>query len=450
MAERIGESPTGRRLGPAAKIAIIIRREFLERVKTKAFIISTILVPVLLGGVMFAPLLLDRIIPDEPLTLAVVDETDVLFEDLDAALASSPEEDFLKPSGSSSGGQGMVRRYQLEPVDEELSEELLDRLSERVEERSLDAYLVVPRAILEGEEEPRYYGRTLSDDKALRRIRRAFTETMIARRLAAEGVDPGKTAELTRSVGLDTVKIGAKGERRRRGVAEELIVMIVYTMFIYANIIFYGSALARSLIEEKMNRVAEVLLSSVTPFQLMAGKIIGIGAVGLAQFLIWVGAAMAFYAFRGISPESQDLFSAIQPAVLGYFVLFFVLGYFLYASLFGMVGAMCTSEQEAQNTQTPVLFLVVAAFILGISLIRNPESSLTVAVSHFPFFSPIVMFMRIQSLTPPAWEIAINVLAILAFIAGTAWLAGRIFRVGILMTGKKPTIPELVRWVRTS
>ncbi len=449
MAERTGEFPTGRGLGPAAKIAIIIRREFLERVKTKAFIISTILVPVLLGGVMFAPLLLGRITSDKPLRIAVVDESGALFENLDASLASNPEEDFLKPRGSRSAGQERVRRYQLEPVEEEATEELLDRLSGRVEEDSLDAYLIVPEGILAGEEAPTYYGRTLSNIEDLRRIRRAFTETMIARRLAAEGVDPARTAELTRGVELGTVKIGKKGERSRRGAAEELIVMIVYTMFIYANILFYGSALARSLIEEKMSRVAEILLSSVTPFQLMAGKIVGIGAVGLAQFAIWVGAAMAFYAFRGISPESQDLFSAIQPSVLGYFVLFFVLGYFLYASLFGIVGAMCTSEQEAQNTQTPVVLLVVASFILGISLIRNPGSTLTVAMSHFPFFSPIVMFMRVQSLTPPAWEIAINVLAILAFIAGTAWLAGRIFRVGILMTGKKPTIPELVRWVRT-
>jgi ABC-2 type transport system permease protein len=457
MAENAAHDAARRHLGSFSRIALIVRREFLERVRTKTFILSTILVPVLLGGVMFAPALLSRLSPDKPLKLAVVDETGILYDALDRNLSSDEEDDFIVQRNKSTRTEHRVRRYELEeagpggPAGEDLLASLAVRVEEeRSEEDRLDAYLVIP-ADLMGEEgaEVLYYGRTVSNLNDLRRIRRGLTEVLIAHRLAAEGVDPAKARELTRGVEIDTVKI-SEGKQSRRGVGEELIVIMVYTMFIYANILFYGSALTRSLIEEKMNRIAEVLLSSVTPFQLMAGKIVGIGAVGLAQFFIWTAAAMGFYAFRGLSPQTQEIFSAIEPATLGYFVLFFVLGYFLYSTLFCIVGAMSTSEQEAQNAQMPVVMGVVVAFVLGISLIGNPTNTLTVAVSHFPYFSPIVMFMRIQALTPPAWEIALNVVAILAFIAGGAWVAGRVFRVGVLMTGKKATIPEIVRWIRTS
>lgn len=438
--------------GALAKIALIVRREFMERIKTKAFILSTILVPVLLGGVMFAPALLSRLSPDKALEIAVVDETGAIYDALNENLGSDEDSDYLVERNESSGKEERTRRYELtrEGGRGPAGEELLADLSARVEAEELDSYLLIPADLLEdGEAEVLYHGRTVSNLNDLRRIRRGLTDVMIARRLSAEGVDPAKATELTRGVNIETVKI-SEGKQSRRGVGEELIVIMVYTMFIYANILFYGSALTRSLIEEKMNRVAEVLLSSVTPFQLMAGKIVGVGAVGLAQFFIWTTAAMGFYAFRGLSPETEGIFSAIEPAILFYFVLFFVLGYFLYSTLFCIVGAMSTSEQEAQNAQTPVVMGVVVAFVLGISLIRNPTNTLTVAVSHFPYFSPIVMFMRIQALTPPLWEIALNVMAILAFIAGGAWVAGRVFRVGVLMTGKKATIPEIIRWIRTS
>jgi ABC-2 type transport system permease protein len=434
-----------------SKIFLIIRREYLERVKTKTFVLSTILVPVLLGGAMFAPLLLSQISPDRPLKVAVVDETGIMFDDLDGALETDDEEDFIKPRGSGTGDR--VRRYQVERAASgaPATEEELEELAKRVEDKSLDAYMVIPEGILgEDDTEPTYYGRTLSNIEDVRRIRRGLNDVLIAHRLEAEGVDKTKASEITRTIGLGTVKLGAKGEQSRVGAGEEFIVILVYVMFIYANLIFYGSALTRSLIEEKMNRVSEVLLSSVTPFQLMSGKIIGIGAVGLSQFLIWTGTALGFHAFRGISPQTENLFTAIEPATLGFFILYFILGYFLYASLFCIVGAMATSEQEAQNIQTPVVMSVVVAMILGVSLIQQPTNTLTIALSHFPFFSPILMFMRIQALTPPAWEILLNVLITILFIAGTAWVAGRVFRVGILMTGKKATIPEIVRWIRTT
>ena len=429
------------------KIFLVARREFLERVKTKTFIWSTLLVPVILGGLMFAPLILNKISPAKPATIAVIDETGVVYDALDRDLATDKEDDFIKGGR----GEGKVRRYQLEEIDDSKKgrEKTLDELSARIEDKSLSAYMVIPKGILETGKEPTYYARNLSNLDQIRRIRRALSDAVISMRLEEKGVAAADAKEILRSVGLDTVKV-AGGERSKRGAAIEFIVTLVYVMFIYTNILLYGSALVRSFIEEKTNRVAEVVLSSMTPFQLMAGKIVGIGSVGLAQFLIWASAVMGIYAFRGLSPETSQLFSAIEPWVIGYFVLYFVLGYYLFSTLFCIVGAMSTNEQEAQSAQMPVMMLCIASMLLAVSLGGRPDSPMAVWLSHFPFFSPILMFMRIQVLTPPAWEILLNVLVMLGTIAGMTWIAGRVFRVGILMTGKRATIPEILRWVRAS
>jgi ABC-2 type transport system permease protein len=441
---------SGGSVSGVAKMVLVVRREFMERVKTKAFVISTILVPVLLGAMMFAPLLLSRIMPDKPTTIAVLDGSGLLFDALDRELASDPEDDFI-PDPSRSGEK--TRRYVVERItrDGRDAEELLDEQAARVEDKTLTAYLVIPEEIMEsGEEEATYYARNLSNLDGIRRVRRALSEAVVTQRLENRGVDPAEAKDLTSSVGIDTVKISAGGERSRRGAEQEFLVTLIYVMFIYTNILLYGSALVRSLIEEKTNRVAEVLLSSMTPFQLMAGKIIGIGSVGLAQFLIWAGTAIGFYAFRGVSPQTEELFAAIEPWVIGYFVLYFILGYYVYSTLFCIVGAMSTNEQEAQNAQFPVVMLCIISIIMALSLGQRPDTALAIWLSHFPFFSPILMFTRVQVLTPPLWEILLNVAVLLATIAGTTWVAGRVFRVGILMTGKRATIPELLRWVRAS
>ena len=441
--------------GGLEKIALIVRREFMERVRTKSFIIGTVLGPLLLLAVITVPILMSTLAPDKALKMAVVDETGSIYADLDRGLSSDAEQDFLKAPRARRGQEApaeRARRYQLEEarVGPEGREALLASLSRRVESKDLDAYLVVPSGLLEGKAEPTYYGRTVSEIVTLRRIDRVLTDVVIARRLTSQGIAPERVQEMTRGFELQTVKIGAGGRQSRRGFAEEYIGTMVYAMFIYTSVIMYGSALARSLIEEKMNRIVEVLLSSVTPFQLMAGKIVGIGAVGLAQFLIWVASAFGAYQMRGSFGSNQEIFSVIAPESLAWFVLYFVLGYFVYSALFCIVGAMCTSEQEAQSAQMPVVLLIVVPLIFAMAFVRQPGGPASVVMSHVPFFSPIVMFMRLQLLPPPAWEVALNVAALLATIAACVWVAGRVFRVGILMTGKRATIPEIVRWIRAA
>jgi len=440
-------------LSGAAKIGLIVKREFLVRVKTKMFIVSTILIPVFLGAMMVAPVLLAKLSPVKPLKIAVLDETQTIYTSLDESLASDAEEDFIKPKGKAKGEPEApkVRRFQLqqETPGEGGKDASLARLNGRINDESLDAYIVIPSDILSGKSEPTYYGRTVSDIWALRRIEHAMSDVMVSRRLSGEGVDPAKVKDLTRRVDLQTIKLGQKGEKSKSGFSEEWIATMSFVMLLYMNLILYGTGLARSLIEEKTNRVIEVLLSSVTSFQLMMGKILGIGAAGLTQFVIWSLAAFGFSRMQGPS-SGEGVSFKFDPAVLGFFILYFVLGYFLYAALFCIVGAICTTEQEAQAAQQPVVMLLVVPILVGLSVVRAPSSTLAVVMSHVPFFSPIVMFMRVQLLMPPSWEILVNIGALLATITGVVWISSRVFRVGILMTGKRATIPEIVRWLKAS
>jgi ABC-2 type transport system permease protein len=206
----------------------------------------------------------------------------------------------------------------------------------------------------------------------------------------------------------------------------------------------------RSVIEEKTSRVFEVLLSSVKPMELLAGKILGVAAVGLTQYAVWI--LMALVAGGGMIGSLRTQMGEINvPAsLLFYFVLFFVLGYLLYSTMFAALGAVVNSEQEAQQLQMTVMWFLIIPMLVAQLVIRAPNSTAAVVLSLIPFFTPMLMFLRINLITPPAWQVALSIALLLATNFAVLWLSARIYRVGILMYGKRPTLPELVRWVRAA
>ncbi len=227
--------------------------------------------------------------------------------------------------------------------------------------------------------------------------------------------------------------------------------------FLYMMLLIYSVSVMRATLEEKTSRVVEVVISSMKPWHLMLGKILGVGAVGITQMAVWLlSGALAFSAglpaLVAARPEMASLESMRQflPGVglLLLFGAFFLFGFFLYSGLYAAVGAMCNTDEEAQQAQVPVTLLVIAPMILLMPVISDPGSTLAIATSLFPFFSPILMFARAAGGGAPAWQVAASfVLMALATVA-VAWVAGRIYKVGILMAGKRPTLPELWRWVR--
>jgi ABC-2 type transport system permease protein len=228
---------------------------------------------------------------------------------------------------------------------------------------------------------------------------------------------------------------------------------VVVVMVLYVTLLVYGVATMRSVLEEKTTRVVEILASSARPFQMLAGKILGVAGVGFTQYLIWTitgvlisayGAAVATAVRPGVSMPQFH----IPTSLLIYAVLFFLAGYFLFASLYAAIGAMVSSDEEAQQVQMPVTLLVVAPFLLYPAVMRDPASRLSVVGSLVPFLSPILMVLRIGLQTPPFWQIALALALSVATTIGVVYIAAKIYRVGILMYGKRPSLVELLRWLK--
>jgi ABC-2 type transport system permease protein len=218
-------------------------------------------------------------------------------------------------------------------------------------------------------------------------------------------------------------------------------------MLLYTAVIFYGVSVMRAVLEEKNSRVMEVLLSSATSTELMAGKLIGVGAVGLTQIVIWIVMAGA-YALPALAASASTGEIRIPPLTLAAFALFFLLGYLLFSSIYAAIGAVITSEQEGQQLQfIIVLPLIISVFMMG-PVMRAPDAPVAVWTSMVPFFSPVLMYLRIAVQPPPVWQIALSLALLVGTIAGILILCARIYRIGILMYGKRPTLPEIVKWLK--
>jgi ABC-2 type transport system permease protein len=215
--------------------------------------------------------------------------------------------------------------------------------------------------------------------------------------------------------------------------------------------LFYGIFVMRGVIEERQSRIVEVLISSISPFELMMGKLIGIGLVGLTQYLIWILCAVLMASFGVSMFASQGVVMPSIPAIwLVYFVIFFILGYFLFATLYAMVGAMVSTEEDAQQAQMPVTMLVVVPMLLFGMVMANPDSTVSTVLSMVPFFAPTLMMMRVAMVNPPLYQVIGSMVGMVLTILATVWLVAKIYRVGILMYGKRPSIAELGKWIRYS
>jgi len=222
-------------------------------------------------------------------------------------------------------------------------------------------------------------------------------------------------------------------------------------MMLYVTTLMWGQALMTGVIEEKASRVVELAVSSMSPWSLLSGKLLGIGGAGLTQLLVWVFSMAAISTFGApMLAASEVPMPEITPLILTSYVIFFLLGFFLYASLYAAVGASVNTVQEAQSLVFPVMMPLILSVMFFPFVLQNPDSRLSVIPSLITPCTPIVMFLRITVLTPPAWQIVLSILLTALTTAGVMWVSARIYRVGILMYGKRPTFPEILRWVRTS
>jgi ABC-2 type transport system permease protein len=413
------------------RMAIVARREYLERVRSKAFVVSTFLGPLLVVAFLLGPTMLMERQRGKPLRLAVIDATGAMRGAVEQALARR------QVSGTP--------RFVLVPVPAASAEQARAEARRQVMEGGLDGFLYLePDVLRTGRAE--YYGKNVSNMADLQNLRDSADEALMERRLAEEGLDGSRVKALTLKLDLRRIRLTATGQREDRGQSF-LLAMLLLTM-LYTTIAMWGAAIMNGVIEEKSNRVVEVIVSSIPTSDLFAGKLIGVGGAGLTQFLVWALTMAGIGAYGAATAGGGTPLPELSPLLLVSFVVYFLLGYFLYGALYAAVGSAVNTQQEAQSLAFPVMMPLILGFLLFPVVLGSPDSPLSVTLSLVPFLTPMLMFLRITAVTPPAWQIALSLILTLATVVVVTWAASRVYRVGILMYGKRATFPEIVRWAR--
>lgn len=447
------------------KLLVIIKQEYFNRVRTKYFIISSLLGPLIMVGFTVVPGLLFSMKTGGATKVAVVDLTGKLYEGVRESIMTSRERgdegekkvETTSATGATDSGEGMRLAaralgvsYEVEEVkaDGRPLDEIKNELNARVRNNKLGVYIVLPEKILE-EGRAEYYGRNVSDVITTSQLRYSLNRAIVEQRLSDANIDRNRVRQLSKEIKMETTKVSESGLERDSGGGFGMAMFI--GIFIYMAILMYGQVILSSVVEEKTTRVSEVLFSSVRPFHLMLGKLIGVALVAITQYAIWavLFGAFALYGVGMLSASGMDVpLPNVPLSFIVYGLLFFVLGFLMYATIYVLVAAMVTTEKEAGQMAMPVIFLSIISIYMAFPVIRSPNSSFSFWVSIAPFFSPITMLVRIVTETPPFWQIALSLGIGLASVVFFVWVAARIYRVGMLMYGKSASIPEVMRWLR--
>jgi ABC-2 type transport system permease protein len=412
-----------------SKIGIVIKREYLTRVRKKSFIILTILTPLLFIGLIGGTLFLSQLNESQSNTIVVVDETGEyasVFQDTEQyrfIRAKDGFEDFRKDS------------------DEEVY-----------------ATLVISGDLLNDPAALTLYSRKQVVSSAVSTITSQLNMYLSEKKLASYHIPDLKNiiAGSKISVNMQTIRWDDSGKETETSADVATAIGMIFTFLIYMFIFAYGAMVMQGVMEEKNNRIIEVMVSSVKPFDLMMGKLIGIGLVGLTQFALWGALIAGFFvlsitALDGVGGIVGSIIPLLASGnileVCLYFILFFIGGYLMYASLFAAIGAMVNSQEDTQQYMMPITIVILFALYTGIYSAQNPDGPLAFWASLFPLTSPIVMMTRLPY-GVLWWQLVLSLGLLVITVILIVRLAAKIYRVGILMYGKKPTFKEVVKWLK--
>lgn len=420
-----------------SELPIIIGREFKERVQSRNFLLGTILFPVFMVVVTILPSMFDR--GGSERHIVVVDEAPPgVVDRIVGALTQTAEGD-------------LENRYTVERVRGPF-DAVRNELNDRVLAEEIYGYVVIPAGVVDGEEVV-LRASAVASFSVLRDVRRAVTRSVQAERLQRAGVEIAELASLLTPVPIQTARVTPTGEDGA-GAESSFLLAYIIAFLLYMMIAFYGMNVLRSVLEEKTNRIAEVLVSSVAASRLMLGKVVGVSSAAMLQVLIWFG-SIALLVTRSdwltarfnIPPEALDALR-VDPMLAIVLIAFFILGFFLYASLFAALGAAVTSDQEAQSLQMVVMLPLFVPLLFLVLLTTEPLGTVATVLGLVPFTAPMAMPMRMAAANVPGGQVLLSLVLVLVGLIVVGWLAGKIYRIGILSTGKKPTLKELVRWLR--
>ena len=412
------------------KLLAVIKREYLQRVRTKFFVIMTVLGPFMLVVFTIVPGLLFSMKAGGDTRIAVVDQTEGtrLYEPIRTALLKQDRDDEANTNKQGmaesvgenpkdrmeKAGKSLTGSFRVEPatLDGRSLDDVRHELNARIGRDDLDGYLVIPADILiNSESKTAYYGRNVGDVITRGQIERRLNSAVRRQRLIAGGVKDQDVDALSKSVDVKTYPVNEKGQEGAEDSGAGFAMVFIIAFLIYITVLLYGQVVLGAIVEEKETRIAEILFSSVRPFHLMLGKLIGVSLMALTQMAIWVAAfgAIAIYVLPQLAASGKDVsLPHLPPLFFVYFFMFFGLGYFIYATIYVLVGSMVTTTQEGGQMAMPVVFLLMAGLYLAFPVIRAPNSSFAFWVSMVPFFAPITMLVRIVSQQPPFWQIALS------------------------------------------
>lgn len=424
------------------KISLVLKREYLTRVKSKVFIISTLLIP--LGFVTYFALIFGiQYWESEPMQdIAIHDQTSVLAERLIA--------------------QNEDRYHNMSDIS-------VDSVRSLVLTGDMNGYIQLTEDHISGKSIPEFIYTGSSSMALQTSIRTELREVIREERLARAEVTEDVRNIFESRIALNSIKMTATGEEEEDHAAFYSILGFVLGLIIFFSLFMYGTIIMRGVIEEKSNRIIEVIASSIRPIELLSGKILGITCVALTQFLVWTGLifliglaasplAMMLAGDTTTGPDATGTVGGFDPAVFQIpavpislillFFIFFVLGYFLYSALFASIGSAVDSESDTQQLMMPVFLLLFIGFFLNVEVIQNPDSALSIFGSLFPFFAPMNMITRLAISAVPYWQISLSIVLLVAAIAGTMMLSAKIYRIGILQYGTSAGFKDLLKWFR--
>jgi ABC-2 type transport system permease protein len=449
------------------KMFAVMKREYLQAVRKKMFIIMTILLPFLMAGLMILPgLVLAKGMGSK--RIAILDATGRLEEAFSRPNAPD-EEEAKKTDVRQEARKALEGRQRRPPIPAQMRIEYvnqagvadsdaaakpyLERLSrDKDAADALEGVFVIPAsAVSDPESRMTYYSRSSTDLMTQERMGRLANKSLQRMRLSANGIRPELIEDLLQDLRVDAVQLSKSGEKKTGGELNFIVAFIFGALLVLPSFV-YGQETMRGIVQETTDRVVEVLISSVTPMQLLTGKILGVAAVGLTQIFVWLTMVSIIGASGATALMTMDvnLTQFIRPIVFFYFFVFFVLAYLTYVCIYAIAGAICNSDKEAQQFVMPLVMFMMMPWILMMPIVLNPDAPFAVTFSLLPVFGPITMFVRALVTDPPFWHILVSILVSIATIAAFFWVTAKIFRIGILSYGKRPTIPEIVRWVRVA
>lgn len=448
------------------KFLAVLKREYRKVVFTWTFLITTFLMPLIASMFVLVPILIFSL-EGERTRIAVADENGKIAARLKENLAperiaekarraaresltdlTATQDEKMKRSAEQLGGSFEFVDYDASGKTED---RMRDELREMVTAGKLDAFLVIPSDISSPGAEFSYYSRKAGDFVVNATLQDALNEAVRSQRLADANISEQLVRDLSRTVSFSVKPISDTGEIKEQDSGPWTAFIVA--MLIYVVLAIYGQAIMSAIVEEKETRISEVLFSSARPFELMMGKLVGVGLAGLTQLGIWIATVLVFLTFGLVSAAASGLeitVPEITVLMVVYFFIFFILGYFIYATIYALIGSMVTNMQEGGQFALPPILLLLVGLYFCFAVVRDPNSAFAFWVSIAPFFAPIVMPVRILAETPPFWQIALAIVLNGAAIVGLTWVASRVYRVGMLMYGKRATIPEVWKWIRQS